>query len=168
MIIRLRMLEHQLNQIRQDLARPHRFAAERVGFLTCGAASLTEPGILLLAEAWHSVADEDYVENPRVGACIAGGAFRKVFQAVYRAPAAVLHIHQHDHVGPPRFSLTDERSMREFVPGFFNVCPSRPHGAVVLSRNSAIGAIWTAANGQRHPLATLNVIGQPSHKWKLT
>lgn len=158
MSVRLRLPRPLLQQINADLCRPHGFAAERVGFLTCGVATLTEPGLLLLGEAWHSVADEDYLNDPRVGACIGGSAFRKLFQIVYREPAVILHLHKHDHMGEPRFSLTDERSMREFFPGFFNVCPTRPHGAMVLSQNSAVGTVWTSAEGIGYPLRIVEII----------
>ena len=168
MNIRLRLLEPLLEQIHEDLSRPHPFAAERVGFLTCGVASLADPGLLILGEAWHPVADEDYIEDPRVGASIGGSAFRKLFQSVYCEPATILHVHKHDHVGRPSCSFTDERSMREFVPGFFNVCHSRPHGAMIFSRNSAVGAVWTEAQGPRHAVTTIDVIGRPCHKWRLT
>lgn len=167
MNIRLRLLRPLLVQIHEDLSRPHPFAAERVGFLTCGVAMLADGDMLLSAEALHPVADEDYIEAPRVGACIGGGAFRKIFHLAYREPAAILHVHRHDHEGRPGFSRTDEKSMREFVPGFFNACRARPHGALVLSRDSAIGAIWTEANGHQHELVTVDVIGQPCDKWRL-
>jgi len=168
MIIRLRLLEPLLRQIHEDLSRAHPFAAERVGFLACGVAALSDPGVLLLGETWHVVADEDYIEDNRVGACIGGSAFRKLFQMVYREPAAILHVHKHNHIGQPGFSFTDERSMREFVPGFFNVCRSHPQGAIVFSRNSAVGAIWTEANSHRHALSSVEVIGEPCEKWRLT
>lgn len=168
MNIHLRLLRPLLQQIREDLSRHHPFAAERVGFLTCGVATLADPGLLLLGEAWHPVADEDYVNDDNVGACIGGGAFRKIFQIAHREPVAILHVHRHDHRGRPGFSYTDERSMREFVPGFFNACRSRPHGAVVLSQNSAVGAIWIEANGPRHSLGTVEVIDQPCEKWRLS
>lgn len=168
MNIHLRLLRPLLRQIHEDLSRSHPFAGERVGFLTCGIATLADPGLLLLGEVWHPVADEDYVNDARVGACIAGGAFRKVFQIAYRDPVAILHVHRHDHIGRPEFSYTDERSMREFVPGFFNACRSRPHGALVLSHNSAVGAIWINANGPSHSLGTVEIIGRPCEKWRLS
>jgi hypothetical protein len=168
MNICLRLPEPLLTRIHEDLSRPHPFAAERVGFMTCGIARLVDPGMLLLGETWHAVADEDYIEDDRVGACIGGGAFRKLFQTTYSDPAAILHVHKHDHVGRPGFSRTDERSMRDFVPGFFNACRSRPHGAIVFSRNSAVGAIWIASSGPRHALSRVEVIGQPCEKWRFT
>jgi len=87
MNICLRLLGPLLKKIHEDLSRSHPFAAERVGFMTCGVASQSGPGILLLGEAWHAVADDDYIEDDRVGACIGGGAFRRLFQTVYREPA---------------------------------------------------------------------------------
>ncbi|MFL6605664.1 MAG: hypothetical protein ACJ8R9_30635 [Steroidobacteraceae bacterium] len=168
MNIHLRLFRALLRQIHEDLSRAHPFAGERVGFLTCGVATLTDSGLLLLGEAWHPVADEDYVKDAHVGACIGGGAFRKVFQIACCEPVAVLHVHRHDHLGRPGFSFTDERSMREFVPGFFNACRSRPHGALVLSHNSAVGAIWTEVHGRRHALGTVEVIGRPCERWRLS
>jgi len=168
MIIRLRLLRLLLMQIHEDLSRRHSLAGERVGFLTCGAATLADAGLLLTGEAWHAVADEDYIEDPHVGACIGGGAFRRIFQVAYREPVAILHVHRHDHYGRPGFSKTDTRSMCEFVPGFFNACRTRPHGALVLSRDSAVGAIWMEAQGHHYSLATVDVIGQPCETWRLT
>lgn len=50
----------------EDLARPHDFAFERVGFLSCRPAR-TSSGLLLLAESFHSLADEDYLPDETVG-----------------------------------------------------------------------------------------------------
>lgn len=168
MNVHLRLAQSLLDATHDDLSRLHAFAAERVGFLCCGVARLIDRDLLLLGESWHSVADEDYVQDPRVGACIGGGAFRKIFQVAHREPVAILHVHRHDHHGQPEFSLTDERSMREFVPGFFNACPSRPHGALVLSHDSAAGAIWLKSNGPPHPLHIVDVVGRPCQKWTLS
>lgn len=55
-----------LDEIRRDLARPHAFAHERVGFLTAGAAT-TPDGILMLVRGYRPVQDDDYEEDPRVG-----------------------------------------------------------------------------------------------------
>jgi hypothetical protein len=63
--------------------------------------------------------------------------------------------------------VTDDHSMREFVPGFFNACRSRPHGALVLSRNSAMGAIWLKPDADPRLLNAMEVIGQPCEKWRL-
>ena len=168
MNIHLRLPRGLLTRIHEDLSRSHAFAAERVGFLCCGVTVLHDADLLLLGQDWHPVADEDYVEHPRVGACIGGGAFRKIFQIAYREPVTILHVHRHDHRGKPGFSLTDDRSMREFVPGFFNACQSRPHGALVLSHDSAIGAVWLKGDGRPRQLNSVQIVGTPCDEWRLS
>ena len=39
-----------------------------VGFLACRAARLANNGLIILATEYHPVADDDYVEDPTVGA----------------------------------------------------------------------------------------------------
>ena len=166
MNICLRLLHSQVEQIHEDLSRPHLFAFERVGFLTCTAAGLPDEGILLLGHTWHSVADRDYVCDRSVGACIGPAAFRKVLQIAYRDPVAILHVHRHEHRGPPLFSMTDEESMTEFVPGFFNARPTLPHGALLLSQDSVAGAIWLAPGRDRHALDRFDLVGiAPSRRY---
>ena len=151
-----------LQEIHQDLSRPHTFAAERVGFLTCGIADAAGGGQILLA---HRVADEDYVDNPRVGAAIGGSAFRKILQYAYGNAVSILHVHRHDHRGAPRFSPIDLRSAREFVPSFFNVQRMLPHGILVLSLDHAAGQVWDFGRPAARPIDIFQVVGYPMRKW---
>jgi hypothetical protein len=160
MKIHLRLLQSLLQEIRTDLARTHPFAYERVGFLTCSAAYGGDD-LLLLGQRWHVVADDDYINDPRAGATIGGHAFRQVLQLIHRIPQTLLHVHVHDHRGPPCFSRTDERSMREFVPGFFNACSTYPHGALVLSQDSGLGSVWLGSSSTPHSIDRIDVIGVP-------
>lgn len=155
-----------LHEIHEDLSRPHKFAAERAGFLTCGISGDGGGGHVLLANRWHSVADEDYVDNPRVGAAIGGGAFRKILQYAYSNPVSILHIHRHDHRGAPRFSPTDLRSASEYVPSFFNVQRAMPHGIVVLSLDHAAGQVWEFGQSTARQIDVFQVVGFPSRKWQ--
>jgi hypothetical protein len=164
MKIRVRLLQSLMQEIHTDLARPHPFAYERVGFLTCGAAYAGDD-LLLVGHRWHVVADDDYVDDPGAGATIGGAAFRRIFELIYREPQALLHIHMHDHGGRPHFSHTDEESMREFVPGFFNACRAYPHGALVLSHNSGAGSIWLDADSAPREIERIDVIGVPLLRW---
>jgi hypothetical protein len=163
MKIHLRLLQALLEEVRTDLARIHPFAYERVGFLTCGAA-YSGDDLLLLGQQWHRVADDDYINDSRAGATIGGNAFRQVLQLIYSAPQTLIHVHVHDHSGPPRFSRTDERSIREFVPGFFNACPTYPHGALVLSQDSARGSLWLGQDSIPHAIERIDVVGVPLHR----
>lgn len=154
-----------LEDIHGDLSRSHQFAAERVGFLTCGIAVSAGGGRVLLGHRWHSVADEDYVDDPRVGAAIGGGAFRKVLQYAYSNPVSILHVHRHDHHGVPRFSPTDIRSAGEYVPSFFNVQRAMPHGIMVISFDNAAGQVWDFGRPTARSINVFQIVGYPMKRW---
>lgn len=130
-----------LESMRADLARPHAFAGERVGFMT--AAAMSSPGeLVLLVRGYRPVADDDYNDVPHVGAEIGAEAFRKALQWAYRPRSALLHVHCHHGFGKPGFSTVDLRSGGKFVPSFFTTIPRMPQGMVVLSNDSATGLVW--------------------------
>jgi hypothetical protein len=141
MKVELKITQSLRAAILTDLARPHDFAAERVGFIHCHPGVIRD-GVVLIAGDYAAVADEDYVDDPTVGARIGAGAFRKALQYAYANKVSVFHIHCHDHFGIPFFSRTDLRETARFVPDFWNVRPNLPHGAFVLSRDSAVGRCW--------------------------
>ena len=130
-----------LDEVREDLVRPHPFAWERVGFLTACAAKVPR-GLLLLVDKYLTVEDEDYERNETVGAQIGSDAMRKAVQAAYRPKRALLHIHSHGGLGKPHFSGVDLRSADEFIPGLFSPIPAMPHGLLVLSDDDANGKLW--------------------------
>jgi hypothetical protein len=131
-----------LDNLREDLARPHAFAAERVGFLSCRAAKLAPSGLVILAREYHAVADSDYIEDSRVGAMMNSEAIRKAMQVAYSNGVGVFHVHMHDHYGRPGPSKTDLRETSKFVPDFWHVRPQMPHGAVIISRDGVSGRCW--------------------------
>jgi hypothetical protein len=141
----------------RDLARPHPFAAERVAFITVRAA-LARRSLLLLAEGYHPVADEDYVNDPRVGAMMGQEAIRKALNLALLQEVGVVHVHEHGHHGRPGFSRVDLSEQLRFVPDFFSVRPEMPHGALVLSHNRAAGRVWFGPE-RIEPIAEFNVMG---------
>lgn len=150
-----------LSGIHQDLGRQHAFAHERVGFLTCGIIGDRASGLTLLAREYRPVADEDYLRDHSVGAMIGPDAMRKGLQMAYRARSALFHIHSHGGRGVPQFSSVDTRESQKFVPSFFNVVPQMPHGAIVLSGNSALGLLWLAPDRAPVAIAGFKSIGSP-------
>ena len=155
----------------RDLARPHPFAAERVAFITVRAA-MARRSLVVLAEAYHPVADEDYVNDPRVGAMMSQEAIRKALNLALLQEAGVVHVHEHAHHGRPGFSRIDLSEQLRFMPDFFCVRPEMPHGALVLSHNRAAGRVWLSPD-RIEPIAEFNVMGprvlvddvtQPEHK----
>ena len=89
-----------LRSIHADLDRPHAFAGERVGFISC-RQSVQPGGLAILAEGYHAVADQDYVDDPRFGAAVSGSGFRKMLSLAYGDPINVFHVHRHECRGLP-------------------------------------------------------------------
>lgn len=154
-----RITESMLAGVRADLARPHPYAHERVGFLTAGCAWAADGDLLLAANGYRPVHDDDYIETDDVGAQIDNDAMRQGVQAAYRSCAALLHVHTHGGTGTPRFSSVDLRSARKFVPSFFHLVPRMPHGLIVLSDDSADGLLWLGKGKDPVELARFVAVG---------
>ena len=84
-----------LEQIHRDLDRRHPFAYERVGFIAC-ATSTVQGGMLLLADEYRSVADDDYVDVSTVGAMMGAAAIRKALEYAYGRSGAVMLQHSNE------------------------------------------------------------------------
>lgn len=158
MTIQFKITRRLRDSILFDLARPHRFAWERVGFISC-AASSTRNGLIILASEYHAVADDDYLPDQLVGAMMGPGAIRKALQFAYNHRVSMFHVHAHDHAGIPRFSTTDLRESTKFVPDFFNVQPKLPHGALILSKDSGVARCWYSSMDLPVWIATITVVG---------
>ncbi|HEX7965322.1 MAG TPA: hypothetical protein VF651_06355 [Gammaproteobacteria bacterium] len=151
-----RITDQMIGEIRRDLQRPHDFAAERVGFISV-RADQTASNLLLIGEGYHPVADEEYVDDASVGAMMGQEAIRKALDIALLKPVGMFHVHLHSHRGRPRFSPTDVREQRKFVPDFFKVRP-HPHGAIVLSFNQQYGTVWMGPT-RTTPISEFNIIG---------
>lgn len=157
MKVLFRATEPFMTMVRRDLQRPHRFAHERIGFISVRAAA-GAAHLVLLAEGYYPVADEDYVDDPRVGARIGQEALRKALNLALLSPVGMFHVHM--HLLPARlwFSRLDLAEQLSFVPDFFKVRPDLPHGALVLSPQSMAGRAWR--NGRDvQPIAEFNTVG---------
>lgn len=153
MSIELRIARLVWTEMHRDLSQPHPFAFERVGFLMAAQISTpTTAAIRLDVTSWERVEDADYLRDDRVGASIGPEAFRKILQRAHFDILSILHVHRHDHHGTPAFSNIDTRAMRSFIPSFFNAQGSRPHGALLLSLDNAIGLIRQTKNARDLPI----------------
>jgi hypothetical protein len=158
MTILFRATEAFMASVRCDLMRRHAFAHERIGFITTRAAA-GKDHLVVLAEDYHPVADEDYVCDPTVGARIGQEGLRKALNLALLNPVGVVHVHM--HLLPSErlwFSEIDRTEMRNFMPDFFKVGPKMPHGAIVLSPRSAAGVVWTAPSAAE-PIGEFNFVG---------
>lgn len=161
MNVTFKMTHHLYSAMQQDLLRPHRFAAERVGFISCRVGGLCDEGIIILAHNYHPVADSDYLDDPTVGAMMGAAAIRKALQFAYQNPVSMFHVHMHEHSGRPYFSHTDLTENAKFVPDFWHVRPTMPHGALLLSADSSTGLCWYPGQGMPVLITTIILVGAP-------
>lgn len=145
----------------RDLREPHPFAAERVGFFSCRVGSLKPAGWTVLAEDFHPVADEDYLEDHTVGAMMSADAIRKAMQVAMNNRCCMFHAHIHEHRGKPRFSAIDLSETAKFIPDFWNVCPHLVHGAIIFSGDSMAGRCWHPRSRAPVRISELSVVGSP-------
>lgn len=164
MKVRFKITSALLTEIRSDLRRPHPFAHERVGFIAAGL-SANAGGLLVLAREYRPVADDEYLDDPTVGAMMGPDAIRNALQWALQDGIAIFHVHTHGGRGIPSFSGIDLRENAKFVPDFFKVAPQCAHGAIVLSDTAARGLIWIAHSRPNHYIASFVEVGVPLRKW---
>ncbi len=148
----------------RDLARPHPFAAERVGFVFGRAGSLTDHGRLILLTRYHSIPDDQYVEDHTVGARIGSEALTWAMQAVYHGRPAregIFHLHLHGHYGETGMSATDRREIPRLIPGFQSVGRDAVHGIIILSADHGSGWVWPQSGTEPIHADCVSVIGAP-------
>lgn len=163
-----RITRDLLTEVHNDLSRPHPFAAERVGFISCGVGKITDIGIVILAQKFHPVANEHYINDLSVGAMMGSAAIRIALQFAYQRQVSMFHVHRHEHYGQPRFSRVDLRESARYIPDFWKVRPNLPHGTIVLSHDSMFGLCWHPGTKTPVPIDTYSVVGRPTSTIRVT
>jgi hypothetical protein len=153
-----------LDAIRADLRRPHPFAAERVGFIIA-RPTRSKFGVILLASRYVPVPDDGYAENYSAAAVMNEKTIFGAMQLGYAENVSVIHVHLHDHAGPPGFSGIDRRESARFVPAFLGARPEYPHAAVVLSADSLVGLCWIRGYKKPRPISQFVVVGSHLRKF---
>src|ERR1700729_2806808 len=97
--------------MRRDLVRPHVFAAERIGFAAVRIGNAGNDPTLILVEGYSPVADENYIDDPKVGARINSAAIRTAMQMAIDQRCGAFHVHLHINRGKPRLSRTDRTEL---------------------------------------------------------
>lgn len=161
MMPRLRITRRMFDFIRTDLRRPHAFALERVGFVTCRFGYVGRD-LLILAAEYHPVRDENYIMDRRFGALIDGAAFRAAMQLALTGCVGLFHVHLHDHLGVPGPSKIDRTESARFVPDFFHVRPELPHGTFILSADRMSGLLWLRRTLRPRPISQVAIVGAPT------
>lgn len=147
--------------MRTDLVRPHRFAAERVGFARVVPGTIRDGSLLLLQSYWP-VPDEQYVDDPHVGARINGTAIRNAMQDVLNGAShhGLLHVHMHPKRGPTRLSRTDSAEIPKLVQSFRNVDARVPHGLLILTPDHACSLVLAPGTNE-YAQMKITIVGFP-------
>lgn len=164
MRVRFKITTGLLTAICSDLRRPHPFAHERVGFISAGLSAVGD-GLLVLAREYRPVADDEYLDDPTVGAMMGPDAIRNALQWALQDGVAMFHVHTHGGHGIPGFSGIDLRENAKFVPDFFKVAPQCAHGAIVLSDDAAHGLVWFGRTQSKDFITSFIEVGVPLRKW---
>jgi molybdopterin/thiamine biosynthesis adenylyltransferase len=121
----------------KDLRRPHKFAAERIGFMLTTCKRFANGSYIIYATDYIPVDDSDYIRDKYVGASISSTAIRKAMQIVLDKNCGCFHIHLHDHKGNPSPSRTDlTGGVPQIIDSFLSVDDSQLHGMAILSADS--------------------------------
>jgi len=159
-MIHVKLTKLLFDTMRADLRRPHPFAYERVGFFLARKEQ-AEDALTIFATSYQSIPDGQYVNDPNVGAKIGADALRGIMQKAYQSRDCILHVHLHEHTGPPRFSKTDRFGYNQMIPSFHNIGGAAVHGGMVFSFDSAIGLIWTSKDSEPLLVNKLYIVGYP-------
>jgi hypothetical protein len=154
-------------EIIHDLTRPHPFAAERVGFAFGRMGSL---GQLVLLSRYQSIPDDQYVDDPTVGARIGSEALTWAMQAVYQSRPTregIFQTHLHGHKGETRMSMVDSHEIPKLLPGFQSVGRDAAHGIIILSLDHGSGWVWHPGNREPYHVDSINIIGVPIRVFEL-
>jgi len=159
--VRIRIPRGLLERVRTDLARPHRLAYERVGFLACRLGIASEHEVLVLAKDYLPVADEHYLADKAVGARVSGTAIRTAMQHVLDTGDSLFHAHAHGGRGLPHLSSTDSAEIPRVVQSLQATRSEAAHGILLLSDESCISWIWLPGSCEPVVPTAITIVGYP-------
>ena len=151
-------------QIIHDLQSPHPHAEERVGFVSGRLGTVGGQVHSILLTNYHSIPDDQYLIDPKVGARIGSDALAQAMRTVYFGRSSregIFHIHLHGHRGETSMSFTDQQELPALIPGFQSVDRDAAHGIIILSQNHGSGWVWPPNSKAPIQAETLSVIGTP-------
>jgi hypothetical protein len=157
MTIKVRLTRKLLDEVRADLSRPHRFAAERIGFLFGRLADAGSP--LVLLTRYEPVPDDRYINDPWSGARIDSHAIRAAMQGVLDRGQGGFHVHMHHWPGRPVRSRMDAEEIPRIVTGLRRVGVAHAHGIVLLHQEECAAWVWLPGNDNAVEAESVSVVG---------
>lgn len=157
-----RITTRLLNEIRNDLSRPHPFASERVGFLSVAQGSTEDETHLILGVQYHPIPDNNYINDPGVGARIDSSAILEALQRIKDTNLGCFHVHAHPWSGVPRLSKVDRREIPPLVKSMAVVgTESTTHGVLVMSPDNGYAEVWNSRSSSLAAVDQIKIIGRP-------
>ena len=161
MRVRVRIPRELYARVRDDLARRHEFAYERVGFLSAKLGNAASDRPLVLLTDYHPVPDDQYVDDPSSGARINSVAIREAMQRVLDAGTGGFHVHCHEHRGRPGFSSMDLEETPRVISGLRVAGQTQAHGMLLLSNDHCIAHVWMPGSDESVVATGVSVVGYP-------
>lgn len=161
MKVQARILRILYEGIRQDLARRHEFAFERVGFVSAKLGNMGTGEPLVLFTSYRAVADEHYIDDPRSGARINSAAIRYAMQQVLDTGTGLFHVHFHAHRGKPGFSFMDLDETPRIVASLRVARPDQAHGMLLLSSDHCLAHVWMPGSDEQTVADKVTIVGYP-------
>ena len=139
----LRIPESLYHQIRADLIRPHEFAGERAGFCFARSKVLFKEEIIICLNDYKTIADEDYIDNPEVGAQFGERPINEAIGHGFEHRKSVFHVHMHEFSSSdPQFSWTDLEGLPPIAESCSRIIQDEVHGLLLLSRSNLNALVW--------------------------
>ena len=160
--IKYRLPKAIYEQVLKDLARPHAYAAERIGFLFTRSKKLSNGSILITAIDYVPVDESSYINDEHVGARINSDAILMGMQRARSQKCGVFHVHKHDHKGKPSMSWIDEDGIPPVVESFSHVSANQCHGIIILSKNSLLVNVLPPDETNYIQPSVISIVGYPN------
>lgn len=160
-MVRVRIPRAAYIRVKEDLARSHPFAYERLGFLSAKLGNTTGHEPLVLFTNYYPVTDNQYIEDPHSGARINSEAIREGMQRVLDNGDGLFHVHSHGGRGKPAFSFMDLEETPRIVSSLQVAGPRQAHGMVLLSNNYCIAHVWLPSSAEPVVADRVSVVGYP-------
>jgi len=158
-LIHLKLPSALHDRMIHDLERPHAHAYERVGFLFVKKGTLDSGNLLLLAAEYQTVRDENYIDDPYVGAKINSAAIRSAMERAMICGYGIIHIHLHNENYSSAFSKTDRIQFDKLIHSFHNIGGDAVHGAAVISGSRFTAFVLLRKNDPPVQVSRMTIVG---------
>ena len=116
--------------------------AESAGFLFVAPSSHGEDTQVYEFVEWYPVPPEGFVENSCYHLELSNEIRASVIKRAHDLQASIVEFHSHLGPHPAKFSRSDQRGLRDFVPHVWWRLRKRPYFAIVVTQTDFDGLVW--------------------------